>query len=63
MIPVKSYLGDSVYAEFDGYGMTLTTENGLPDDPSNHIYLEADVIQALLILWSNFRAIGTQEEQ
>lgn len=42
----KVYLGDSVYAEFDGYGITLTTENGLPA-PSNTIFLEPFVLAAL----------------
>ena len=43
----KQYLGDSVYAEFDGYGITLTTWNGYPDDPRNTIYLEPQVLAAL----------------
>ena len=46
----KKYLGYSVYADWDEYGnLILTTENGLPDDPSNRICLEACVIDALLI--------------
>lgn len=44
----KTYLGDSVYAVSDGYGVILTTENGLPSDPSNTIYLERPVIEALV---------------
>jgi hypothetical protein len=43
----KQYLGDSVYAEFDGYGVWLTTENGYPDDPRNKIYLEPSVLASL----------------
>lgn len=43
----KTYLGDSVYAEFDGFSIVLTTENGLPSDPSNRIVLDDSVIQAL----------------
>lgn len=43
----KIYLGDSVYAAFDGFGFILTTENGLPTDPSNKIYIEMDVLDAL----------------
>ena len=43
----KVYLGDSVYAAFDGYHIVLTTENGLPDDPSKTIALEPQVLQAL----------------
>ena len=40
----KDYLGDSVYADFDGR-VTLTTENGF--GPSNTIVLEPEVIEAL----------------
>ena len=48
---MKTYLGDSVYAEIDEYGMiTLTTENGLPNDPSNTICLEPEVY-AQLVKW------------
>jgi len=50
----KSYLGDSVYAEFKGYAIILTTENGVPSDfdglwhdPSNQIVLELEVLDAL----------------
>jgi len=45
----KTYLGDSVYVEEDEelIGITLTTENGLPEDPSNIIFLESQVIEAL----------------
>ena len=43
----KIYLGDSVYADNDGYHIILTTENGLPSDPSNKIALEPGVIEAL----------------
>ncbi len=44
----KEYLGDSVYAEADPSIGTiiLTTENG-ESSPSNSIYLEYSVIQAL----------------
>jgi hypothetical protein len=45
-MPVKYYLGDSVYAEFDGCVLTLTTENGL--GPSNTIILEPEVVSAML---------------
>lgn len=47
----KIYLGDSVYASTDALGrVVLTTENGLPDDPSNKIVLEAEVLSAFW-LW------------
>lgn len=44
----KIYLGDSVYAELEAGMIKLTTENGLPGDPSNIIYLESEVVDALL---------------
>ena len=47
MMP-KEYLGDSVYVTDDGYGIILTTENGLLTDPSNEIFLEPAVMDALV---------------
>ena len=44
----KEYLGDSVYAHYDGYHVILETINGLPGDPSNRIALEPYVISTLL---------------
>ena len=44
----KTYLGDSVYAEKDDDGgVWLETNNGLPDDPSNKIYLGVLELEAL----------------
>lgn len=42
----KTYLGDSVYAEWDGYGVVLTTENGY--GASNRIVMEPEVYAALI---------------
>lgn len=41
----KVYLGDGAYAEFDGYGIVLTTENGFA--VTNRIVLEPGVYAAL----------------
>lgn len=41
----KEYIGDSVYADFDGYAFVLTTENGI--GPSNTIVLEPQIMEAL----------------
>lgn len=51
MIEKKIYLGDSVYAEWKDNRIILTTENGLPEDPSNLIYLEIEVIEELIKFW------------
>lgn len=45
MSKYKQYIGDSVYADTDGYGVILTTENG--DGPSNTIVCEPEVLAAL----------------
>lgn len=45
MSKFKTYLGDSVYADFDGFGVILITENGI--DASNTIYLEPEIVNAL----------------
>lgn len=45
-LPTKYYLGDSVYAEYNGYGIKLTTDNGY--GPNNTIFLEPEVYSALM---------------
>jgi len=45
---MKAYLGDSVYVDVDAPGLRLTTENGEEDNPSNTIFLEAEVFTALV---------------
>lgn len=55
---MKEYLGDSVYADFDGYHIVLTTENGY--GPNNTIALEPAVYAALV---AYFRSVyGITEE-
>ena len=45
---MKTFVGDSVYAEWDGYELILTTDNGYPDDPRNRIVLDPQVWSALV---------------
>lgn len=63
----KTYIGDSVYIHFDGYHFILETHNGLPNDPSNRIALEPDVIRRLLShrdkVYSDFKELKQNEEQ
>lgn len=56
----KVYLGDAVYADFDGYHIILTTENGIRAD--NRICLEPDVMQALQIYAETIRKALEQEK-
>jgi len=51
----KTYLGDSVYAKFDGFGVVLTIENG--GDPQATIVLEREVIQKLETYIATLREI------
>ncbi len=44
--PAKRYIGDSVYIEFDGFNIILTTNNGYPDDPRNRIAMEPAVLES-----------------
>ncbi len=41
----KAYIGDGVYVEHDGFGLVLTTENGI--ETTNRIVLEPSVWNAL----------------
>jgi len=45
---MKEYIGDSVYVDWDGWGLTLTTENGYSDDPRNRIVLEPEEWRSLV---------------
>lgn len=43
----KDYIGDGVYAQFDGYTLIVTTEIGT-GMPTNTIVLEPEILVALL---------------
>jgi hypothetical protein len=42
----RTYLGDGVFADFDGYQIVLTAENGI--EVTNRVYLEPAVFAALV---------------
>lgn len=42
----KMYLGDAVYADFDGFAFVLTTEDGI--SASNTIVLEPSVLDEVV---------------
>ena len=46
MLNHKTYLGDSVYASFDGYNIILSLDNGFGN--YNHITLEPIIVEAFL---------------
>jgi Holliday junction resolvase len=50
---MKRYLGDGVYAEYDGRMIKLTTEDGI--STTNTIYLESEVVQSLMSFLEELR--------
>ena len=50
----KTYIGDAVYVEFDGFGLVLTTEDGVRI--TNTIVLEPFVYTALTKYVANLMA-------
>lgn len=44
--PTKAYLGDGCYIDFDGFGLVLTTEDGIR--VTNRIVLEPEVYTGLV---------------
>lgn len=57
----KQYIGDSVYVDFDGYHIVLTTENGY--GPSNKIMLEPAVMQALFDYQEWLKGLYSKQEE
>ena len=49
----RRYLGDGAYVGHDGFGVVLTTENGLAI--TNQIYLEPNVMIALITWWEHVK--------
>lgn len=43
----KQYLGDGVYADYDGYAVVLTTGTDVLEEADSKIYLEPDIIRQL----------------
>lgn len=57
---MKVYLGDGVYAAFEGYGIMLTTEDGTEETP-NRIFLEPEVYSALVRFVEHLNAKDTDK--
>ena len=47
----KKYIGDGAYVDYDGFGLILTTEDGI--NITNRIYLESDVYDSFLLYVKN----------
>ncbi len=49
----RTYLGDGLYAEFDGYQIKLAASNGIADHDT--VYLEPGVLKAFLNYIENLK--------
>jgi hypothetical protein len=58
---LKDYLGDGVYADFDGFAIILTAENGIA--ASDTIYLEPGVLDALVRYRERMKQLPPAEVQ
>lgn len=53
-----SYLGNDLYAEFDGYGIWLRTGDHRDDRCENKVYLEPNVLADLNSFYSSQRKVN-----
>ena len=59
-VSMKSDLGDGVYANFDGYSLKLSTENGYEE--TNAIFLEPEVLAELFRYVAKIRGEQSLED-
>jgi hypothetical protein len=52
----EDYLGDGVYAEFDGWGFWLKAND--PENPSDKVYLEPAVLRRLNAFYDSLTVKG-----
>jgi len=52
---MKTYLGDGVYVDYDGFSLIITTNNGVVD--TNEIYLEPEVVNKLVAFLELIKAV------
>lgn len=57
----KAYLGDAVYADHDGFGLILTTEDGY--SVTNRIVLEPEVVMSLMEYLEQLKKKGGEGER
>jgi hypothetical protein len=59
----KEYLDDAVFVSPNGndFGIILTTENGI--STTNCIFLEPDVMEALISYWKRYRNEPLEDNQ
>ena len=58
----KRYIGDSVYVDYGGFSLILTTENGT-GGASNEIVLEPSVYSALVQFVESLSAVASKPDE
>ena len=56
----KQYIGDGVYAEYDGFQIKLTAENGI--EVLDTIYLEPRTFENLIEYNESLKKLGLKDE-
>lgn len=56
---MKQYIGDGVYAEWDGYQIALSVET---EGQKHTIYLEPHVIATLNLFWAQCKNLNIAED-
>jgi hypothetical protein len=56
----REYLGDGAYAEFDGYGVTVSTER---EDGTHWVYFEPEVFAAFVRFFKACHAAPEAERE
>ena len=59
--PYIEYIGDAVYAAFDGFGIELRANHH--ENPTDKIYLEPDVLVSLIRFAKHFKVIKEEEKK
>lgn len=57
----KRYLGDGLYADYDGFQIVLTAENGI--EATDRVCLEPEVLSAFEVYVADLRKSFTPEIQ
>ena len=60
--PCEEYLGDGLYADWDGYQIVLAANDRPSMNPTDRVYLEPKVIEALIRYIAKIQATEVNNE-
>lgn len=55
----EEYLGDGLYADFDGFQICLAANDRAKGSPTDKVYLESKVIKSFLVYIKTLQEKGT----